>query len=242
MSRVLERTTRLLEALAERPAWHLSELAVRVDLPPATTARLLASLVELAWADQIAPRGAYRLGPRAEALAERRPYLGRLVTAARPLLADLAHGLGQGAVLTCLAGDQRRVLLLRTPHHAVPVSELPVADRDLYATASGRLLLAHLAPRPRNRLFDRLGPPAKTTWPGLLDRRELLAELRLLRRTGLSEDRSGQWHALAAWAGNWDGHGTAVGSFAPPGQLHPDTAGRLRTTAATLAAYSSSIA
>lgn len=93
MISVLARAAALVEQLAAAGAGGLAlrEAAARAALPPATATRLLHNLCILgwAWADQQGQRGRYRLGPRLEALANRRPYHGRLVAAATSVLARL---------------------------------------------------------------------------------------------------------------------------------------------------------
>lgn len=233
MSRSLARTTALLDALAERPLASLGELAERCHLPPATCARLLAALVRLDWADQVAPRGPYRLGLRPQLLAERRPYLEELVRSVRPVAARLAERLGQSVVVVRLRGDRRQVLLLRSPQG--DNAEISGAqDQDLYGTATGRLLLAHLAPRLRHLLIAQLGLPQPRQWPGILLRDELDHELRRLRRQGWLECRTKQWHSCASWAGRWDGEDVCLGTFASPGRLHPSSMAELRSAVTAL--------
>lgn len=222
MSRVLARSTRILDALAHRRLWRLGELAEVVALPPATCARLLASLVELGWVDQVAPRGAYRLGPRAHALAAIHPYQERLVQACRPVLDELVARLSQAVVLVALRGTTRQVLLLRMSR-TTETEFLLGEDRDLYATATGRLLLAHLPSRRRARLIDQMGLPDAHAWPGVIDLDELNAELRQLRREGLAERHTPEWDSAAVWIGQWDEASACIGTFARPGCLAPDT-------------------
>lgn len=226
MSKVLARSTRILDTLAHRRLWRLGELAEAVALPPATCARLLASLVELGWVDQVAPRGAYRLGPRAHALAASHPYQERLVLACKPVLDELASQLGQAVVLVALRGRTRQVLLLRMSR-ASEMEFLPTEDGDLYSTATGRLLLAHTPSRRRVQLISQLGLPDVRAWPGVVDHDELHAELRQLRREGIAEHHTREWDSFAVWIGQWDGAGACIGTFARPGCLAPDTGTRL---------------
>jgi DNA-binding IclR family transcriptional regulator len=233
MTQVLSRATEVLDALAARPLWRLGELAGHLGLAPSTAARLLAAMVELDWADQVAPRGAYRLGPRAHMLAERYATVEPLLRAARPRLAEIVGALAQPAVLVRLRGDKRQVLLLRAPQSMEPEA-LPAEDRDLYQTATGRLLLAHLGARGRRRMIDGLGLPAADDWPGIIDRRELEEELRQLRRDRYLVHETPQWYSHAAWVGRWNGQGACIGTFAPPGRLHPATESVLRKAQAEL--------
>jgi len=234
MSQVLERATAILDALGEKPLWRLGELAERTGLAPATCSRLVSSLAALGWVDGVTARGPYRLGPRLQALAERQPYRAGLVAAIGPWLDIIAQDLRQPAVLVRLRGSRRQVLLCRAPVAGAVHGEMPLEDLDLYVTATGRLLLAHMEPRRRDRLIDRLGLPRRREWPGVCDRHELLAELRELRRTGTCRHDTSGWHSIAAWIGRWDGEGACIGTFAEPGELDPRSEELLKEVQRTL--------
>ncbi len=227
MSQVLQRATRLLEALARRPVSPLGPLARQARIPASTAVRLLQALAALDWVEQVRPRGPYRLGPRSWMLTERYNAVEPLLRRTRPLLATLAAELRQPFVLVRLSNGRRQVLQLRAPRGAAP-AVLARTEGHLYETPTGRLLLAHEPARNRKRLLDRLGLPAPEVWRGIADRDELEAELRELRREGYIAEETARWHHHAAWIGRWNGEGACIGTFAPPGRLHPDTGPRLR--------------
>lgn len=187
MNRVLERATRLLAALGRHPdGVALRALAGESGVPASTCVRLLRDLVALGWADQSGPRGGYRIGPRAAALAHEQPYRGRLVEVVRPAAARLASRLRAQVLLAVLRGS-RRLVVLRVEGDGDPF--LLEEQRELYASASGRLLVAALPWRARRRLLDRIGPPPPGSWPGVSTAAELAAECAAIRRAGLVVNR-----------------------------------------------------
>ncbi len=171
MISVLARAAALVEQLAAAGAGGLAlrEAAARAGLPPATATRLLHDLCILGWADQQGQRGRYRLGPRLEALVNRQPYHGRLVAAATPVLARLAGRQRYRCVLAVLR-ENRRIVLIE--HHGSETAKLQERD-DLYGSASGRMLVAQLGWRDRQRLVAAIGLPQAgqwreaSDWPGL---------------------------------------------------------------------------
>lgn len=227
MSQVLRRATSLLAVLSDLELATLGELSRLSRLPPATCARLMAMLVELGWADQISPRGPYRLGLTAQLLSERRPYLEKLIDAARPVLDELVRRLHQPVVLVRLRGDRRQVLILRRPEDS-SFTLSPLEDRELYATATGRLLLAHLDPRRRRQMLDLLGLPRQKQWPGIVTLKELQSELSALRRVEEVVLVTPPWDCAAIYLGTWDGEGACLGTFAPLGAMHAQTLKSLR--------------
>lgn len=182
MNQLLSRATLLLVHLGRHPAGlSLRALATETAIPPSTCVRLLRDLVALGWADQSGPRGGYRLGPRAASLAHSQPYRGRLVAVAQPLVAALARRLGAQVLVAVLRGDQRLVVL-RAEGDGDPLCL--AEERELYASASGRLLVAHLPWRTRRRLVERIGLPSQRAWPGMADWEELSVECSAIRRCG----------------------------------------------------------
>lgn len=187
MIAVLARAAALVERLAAAGAdgIELRAIADRAGLPPATATRLLHDLCALGWADQDGPRGRYRLGPALEALSGQRPYHGRLAAAAAPVLRRLAARHRVRAVVAVLRRGRR-----------VPLVEVGLEDvarlrerDDLWASASGRMLVAQLDWRARRRLVAAIGLPSATAWPAVRTWAELNAACGEARRRGWIEHR-----------------------------------------------------
>ncbi len=186
MISVLARTAVLVELLAKAgAAGHaLRDIAARASLPPATATRLLHDLCELGWADQQGLRGRYRLGPHLQALGERRHYRGRLLAAATPVLTALARR-QQARVVLAVLRRGRRLALLELGDDSLP--NLSERD-DLYASASGRMLIAQLPWRLRRRLIEAAGLPGTGQWPEAATWSELNSQCAEARRRGWCEN------------------------------------------------------
>lgn len=215
MNRLLARTTLLLVRLGRHPEGiALRALAAESSIPPSSCVRLLRDLVELGWVDQDGPRGTYRIGPRAASLAHDRPYRGRLVGIAQRPVAALARRL-QAQVLVAVLRGERRLVVLRAEGDGDPLCL--EEERELYASASGRLLVAHLSWRARSRLVARIGLPGPGGWPGVGDAAELAAECAEVRRAGFVINRpaGGDRNAVAIAIPDGDG-GTAALAIGMP--------------------------
>lgn len=235
--RVLMRASRLLSQIGESPGASVITLASAADLPVATTSRLLNALFALGWVDRQGARGGWRIGPRLHAMMCGLPYRERLIGAARATMEHLAKELGAPVTLSGLMRDRRQILCESAPDGAA-MSSLCEQD-DLYYTAAGRVLIAHLPPAQRRRQVDRIGRPRRvTTWAGVLTRLELLRALAQIRRQGSerfvrSETRSVH-EAVAIPDG--DGGTVALSTRRPADHVdqRPQLAEAARAIAATL--------
>jgi DNA-binding IclR family transcriptional regulator len=218
VSRLLDRATTLISALGGRPGQPrtVHDLAGEVGLPPATCTRLLKRLVELGWADQDGNRGAYRLGPRAYALAAVAPYRQRLVAAAAPAMRRLAARWPQAGVVLVVLRPWSRHLLWECGAF-VGAGRLRLLAEELWSGASGRVLVANLPTRERRQWIDHVGLPAASVWRGIATRRELLSALAEIRRDGaadLEQVRRGWW-AVAVPMTDGEGGIAALGAYLP---------------------------
>lgn len=213
MNQVLARATLLLARLGLHPeGLSLRALAGEAGIPPSTCVRLLRDLVALGWADQDGPRGTYALGPRAASLAHALPYRGALVGVARPLVSALARRLGAQVLVAVLRGD-RRLVVLRADASTTGDPLCLAEERELYASASGRLLVAHLDWRGRRRLVARIGLPGPRRWPGIGTWAELSQECAAIRSAGLVQNLPSDSEMNAVAVALPDGEG-GIGALA----------------------------
>jgi len=175
-----ERCLGIIELLADGAgAMPLGEIAERLDLPKSGTHRLLATLVELGWAEQDAETGFYRLTMRLAVLGQRFYAATGIPDVCQPLLDRLARDCREFARLAVVDGDS----LVWVAHAQGAVGGLlyqPALASNtvpLYATASGKAWLSTLPADAavqivaRNGGFqaaDRYGPNAVRTIDALM--------------------------------------------------------------------------
>lgn len=141
---ILTRALRVLEALAgmEQPAG-LPGIAAAVDLPKASTYRVLRALQDEGYIDHLGRQG-YRIGSRSMALGSLIGPRPALLQRARPVLSKLAALAQEGATLHLRSGDHRVLVLSAAPNGARPRG-VRVGERSpLTSGCSGRAILAHL--------------------------------------------------------------------------------------------------
>jgi len=158
----VDRAVRALEILARTGGCGVSAVAAELEVHKSTAFRLLAALEDRGLVEQNHDRGKYQLGFGILRLASAIPVHLDLVRQARPVLGELARELGETVDLAVIR-----------EHYAVNVDEArgPAAISaqnwmgqltPLYATSSGKVLLAHLDAERRRRVLDATGQPRLT--------------------------------------------------------------------------------
>ena len=176
---------RLLELLdeADDAGLPLGEVARRAGLKSPTTHNLLATLVELGLAAQDPDTRNYALGARAGALGRERHTAGLLAAAARPVLEDLGHRLGETVMLTLCRARRRHTLVAVESEQALRVVAPSTVDAAFYASATGRMLLALLPAADLRAVVDEIGPP-DAEWPEARPSGALRRRLDVIRSEG----------------------------------------------------------
>ena len=170
VQKALNKAIDILEFLAAHPeqARPLGEIAQGLQIPPATCAGLMKTLVARGLADQPTPRGGYALGPLAYALASLGPWRKDLATAAEPVVAQTAVTLGELVVLLSLHRGRRYMLCRSEGDRMLRVHPDAIVYDDAYSMSTGRLLLAHL-PRTLRESFITEHDLPGDRWPAIAD-------------------------------------------------------------------------
>lgn len=222
-----ERCLGIIELLAdEAGAMPLGEIAERLDLPKSGAHRLLATLVDLGWAEQDAETSYYRLTMRLAILGQRFYDATGIPDSCQPLLDRLAK---QSREFVRLAVVDRDSLVWVA--HAQGATggllyqpSLTTNTVPLYATASGKAWLATLANERAMRnvmvnggfdAADKYGPNVVRTVAALL--RELEATRKRGYGLALSEAEPGVTALAAAVRSEETGVAVGTVSVAGPG-------------------------
>jgi IclR family pca regulon transcriptional regulator len=236
--RILARVFSVLDDIAAAPGRSLDDIAGSTALPRATCARLLAALAELGWAAHRG-RDGWRLGPRAQAIAESRPFRSRLLAVGRPQVMAAAKRLGCPVGLSVLHNGRRLILVRAQPDGTEDKRLVDDGQLDLVDSIAGRLLLAMQPAPDRRRLCRDLRLPDLARWPGCVDRRELRADLERIAKDGMLTTICGRTAAaaVAVAVALPDGEGgfAAVHTFSRP-PLPPTAMAEMQQMAGRIAA------
>ena len=221
-----ERCLGIIELLADGAReMPLGEIAERLDLPKSGAHRLLATLVDLGWAEQDEGTGFYRLTMRLAVLGQRFYAASGLPDVCQPVLDRFAHECREFARLAVVDGTS----LVWIAHAQGATGGLLYQPAEttgavpLYATASGKAWLSTLDPNEavqrvaRQGGFyhaDRYGPNALRSVEALL--KELRATARRGYGLALNEAEPGVTAIAAAIRSGSDGVTVGTVSIAGP--------------------------
>jgi DNA-binding IclR family transcriptional regulator len=215
----------ILELVSSDPAreWPLAQIARSQGLHRATCANILKTLVARGALDQPQKRGGYRLGPLAYYLVRNGRYRQDLVAAAQPVMDDLAQSLGETVLLASMLGRRRFILAQARGSSSVEVSPDMLFLKDIYQTATGRVLLSHLDAHDLKAAVRELDLPPRRVWPKAAGAAERLVKaLNAIRRTGWEVNDSAPDVVQFAVSVSPDGKpAAALGCFVPAYRCPP---------------------
>ena len=182
----IDRAVRLLELMAEAGgSVRLNDLAEATGLPQPTIHRLLRALVANGHVCQDASRR-YALGPRLIRLGQ---LAGDgLAVRAQPFLVELVELTGESSGVAVLERDQVTYVAQEPSDRAMAVSIEAGQQSPAHCTGVGRALLSLGTDDKVRALLGRTGLPSWTPDTNT-DIRQLMACLRVVRRTGWAQDR-----------------------------------------------------
>ncbi len=213
---VLERAFQLLEAVAEdssRPHT-LTELIQVSGLKPATTARIVKTLAQLGYLEQLGRKTGYILGRMSFELTVGCNYTLPLVEAAKPLLHNFADQTGEYICLSAMRDDQRVILHQILSSRPVQIS-IPIIEAETpYRSISGRVLLAGLPPEAQQEYYTKHGLPG-ACWPEIDSEKELRRQLAAISGKGRAERRTEELTSIAVPVNAGNGLIAALGVYLP---------------------------
>lgn len=177
----------------------LSQVASRLNLPKATTMRILGALADSGLVVRLPKQRGYVIGPAAARLALGLLQAPRFTQDVRGILANVVTLVGESCNLTALESDHMRYIERVEASHLLRLS-MSAGDRvPLHCTASGKLALALMDSEDREALLRHLllRPYTQTT---VIDRGQLLRDLETIRRSRVGTDRGEFVHGMVAVA------------------------------------------
>ena len=162
----------------------LTEIAEALQLNPATCANILQTLVSRNYLEHVGRKKGYRLGPMAFNLTNNTNYEQQLVTNARDVMEALTAELNETCILGVIRNNKRFILHLVNSDQDLQVRSR--SERNVYETASGRLLVAFMTPREQDSLVSQIGLPAPDVWEEASTAEGLTAALASIRRDELA--------------------------------------------------------
>ncbi len=181
----VSRALALLQCFSDAtPEWSLGDLALHVGLNKATVHRLLAALESEGFIVRSMRTGGYRLGPTLIVLGGCAMRSNDLRTVSRRALETLAAETGESTTLEVLSGSEVVILDEVSSRHLLGMSQDVGARLPAHATATGKLLLAHLDDDLLTAALDR--PLARLAPCTVTSKSALRGQLGPIRTAGLA--------------------------------------------------------
>ena len=198
MIQSVQRAVSMLECLdrAGPGGVSLSELASRLRLKRPTAHSLAKTLVALGYSSQQPGSRHYLLGQRAVTLGMVRSLWEQISQIAGPTVEALHAEVNETIVLALFADGSRHTIESRESEQALRVGASTGADRNLYGTATGRLLLSSLDDEERRAFIQQTGLPGPE-WPEADSAQHIHTALLTIRARGLAEYQRPEGHIRA---------------------------------------------
>lgn len=186
MVQVIIKAFDILEMVARQngQAVSLPEIAEGLQLNQATAANIIKTMVAKNYLEHIGKKKGYRLGPMAFQLTNEVAYGQDLVTSAKEPMEQLTERLNETCILGTLRNYKRYILHVVNSNQDIQVRIR--SERSVYETASGRLLLAYLSDKERERFLQHNGLPDKTLWEEAATVEGLMEALAKIREDGMA--------------------------------------------------------
>jgi len=183
VSRILD----ILHALATRDkGMTLTAIAQDLGAPKTSLVGLLNGLVERG--HLVREDSVYHIGPEMFVLATQVVANMQLPALVAPSLRRLMEATGETALAGHMARDAQTLIYFAKEESTHPVRyTAPVGKREeLYSTAMGKLLLAHMEPGKQKHYLNNKTLHAYTSHT-ILDKTKLLRQLQAIHKTGVSQ-------------------------------------------------------
>lgn len=185
MIQVINRALDILEYIAkhnERPS-SLTEIASKMDLNQATCANILKTLVDKNYLEHMGRKKGYQLGAMIYQLTGNLAYNQNLLQAAKSDMEKLTNKINETCILGILRNQKR--FIVHTVNSDQDLQVRSRTERDVYETASGRILLAFLPEKERESLISNIGLPKSDVWKEVKNKKSLDTELAKIREESL---------------------------------------------------------
>ena len=195
MIQVIERAIDILEFVAAhgREPVQLINIAKHAGLSQPTCANIIKALADRNYLENVSRKTGYILGAGAYQLTGSLSYNQDLIVAAKPIMEELTHKLNETSLLGVLRNNKR--LIIQVVECDQDLQVRPAVEADVFATASGRLLMASLPRKELDNLISATGYPAEAVWRGVQHQEGLEKAVKKIRRDQMVQTVSAKTHS-----------------------------------------------
>lgn len=184
MIQVLDRAFEVLEFLssAEGNTATLSQMEAATGIQKTTLSNILKTLETAGYVAHPQKRKGYRLGYRLYLLAGPDFIFNKIEILARDEV-KLLHDVFAETVVLASEKDGQRVIIKVMECQEGITARIP-HSKDLYLSATGRVMLANYPENRIRSIIARIGLPSPRNWDGIRSEEDLMRELAVIRNDG----------------------------------------------------------
>lgn len=184
MVAVIQKSMRILSVIADGmgAAVTLQRISELTGFPKPTCARILATLCEDGYAVRVSHSDGYRLGPGLFYLTRHGRYEEKLVALCAPVVRWLEKKSHATVVLSVIQSGRKFIIDYADREQHLFEAKEKIRVGDIYRTATGRAILAHMSEGEVREIYDRYGNPEPGHWDRVRSFDDLLSSLSELRR------------------------------------------------------------
>lgn len=202
MIKVIDKAFNIVEVLASDPhrVFSLADIADAFGMDHGTCVNILKTMTSRGYVQKAGPRQGYKLGYKFYDLTGLPVSNDELTFLAMPFVNELAEKLNESIILSTIKNDKRVVLMQTVPQQEIVVKTN--IEKNIYATNTGRVILANYSPERLARIIGRIGLPMKEDWPEVFTtgrvESEMINRLTEIRIAGYELYRSSAIEGVAA--------------------------------------------
>jgi DNA-binding IclR family transcriptional regulator len=190
MQQAINRAFNILEMVSTDPdaPTSFNEIASGTGLNTGTCANIIKALVARGYLDKLDYKKGYVLGKKLYQLTGFDGYKKDILKVSKPILEELTQRLNENALLAVINGSSR-IQLMQTKSNQ-DVQATSAAEKHVYDSASGRIMLALMTDAELERFVQKYGLPDKAQWKEAATPRGLKKEVESMRESGFAIQES----------------------------------------------------
>ncbi len=179
----VQKAMRILTVLSDSKSRSVSlmEIAQKTGYPKPTCSHLLETLCHDGYAVRISHTDGYTLGPAIYCLTRHGRYEEDLITLCRPVMRWMEKSSRATVVLSVIQGSQKFIIDYADTEQNLLSEHSAIRTDDIYRTATGRAILAHMERDAVKEVYARYGAPPPEQWRNVPSFEVLLERLEVLR-------------------------------------------------------------
>lgn len=160
----------------------LGEIAKKTDYPKPTCSHILETLCQEGYTERVSHTEGYILGPAVYHLTRYGRYGQELISLCRPVMRWMERKSGATVVLSIIHNRKKFIIDYADREQNYFLEHPTIRTDDIYRTATGRAILAHLDGEEVRAIWEQYGVPQPGQWDEVTSLESLREELKKISR------------------------------------------------------------